>query len=174
MTDVLVLNSSYEPLGVVTLRRAVRLLFAHKAEVLHDTGQHIHSEKIAFPLPSVLRLLYYITHRKKTVALTKKNVLLRDDYTCGYCGVKGGARMTVDHVVPKSRGGESSWKNLVASCETCNSRKRDRTPEEARMPLLRKPFQPSYIPWVVVRRNTVPGEWINYLSLYNVSIEQRL
>lgn len=174
MSDVLLLNFSYEPLGTVSLQRAVRMLFARKAEVLHDSGREIRSQKLSFPLPSVLRLLYYVAHRRRSVSLTKKNVLLRDDYKCAYCAAPGGSAMTVDHVVPKSRGGSSAWENLVACCSPCNSRKRDRTPEEARMPLRRKPHVPRRIPWVVVRRNTASAEWSKYLTLYNVSIEERV
>ena len=179
--SVLMLNFSYEPLGVVSLQRAVRLLFANKAEVVHDAGRLIRSarnrwtgEVAAFPLPSVVRLLYYVTHRRKTVALTKKNVLLRDDYKCAYCSNKGGSEMTVDHVQPSSRGGKSSWMNLVACCAQCNGRKRDRTPEEAAMALLRRPHVPRFIPFVVVKRHTMPNEWWKYLGLYNVGIEERI
>jgi len=179
--DVLLLNFSYEPLGVVKLQRAVRLLFANKAEVVHDAGRMIRSaknrktgEQFSFPLPSVVRLLYYVTHRRKSVALTKKNVLLRDDYMCAYCSSKGGSEMTVDHVHPRSRGGKSSWVNLVACCSRCNGRKRDRTPAEAGMNLLRKPYVPRFIPFVVVKRNTLPDEWGKYLGLYSVGIEERV
>lgn len=174
MNSVLVLNFSYEPLGVVDLQRAVKMLFAKKAEIVHVSDRDWHSEKVTFPLPSVLRLLYYVTHRRKSVPLTKKNVLLRDDYRCAYCSSKGGSEMTVDHVTPKSRGGASSWTNLVACCSRCNQRKRDRMPEEAGMPLRRKPHVPKFIPWVTVKRNTAPAEWIQYLTLYNVSIEERV
>lgn len=174
MSEVLLLNSTYEPLGVVSLKRAVRLLFSHKAEVIHDTGHAVHAEKISFPLPSILRLLYYVARKRKHVPLTKKNVLLRDDYRCGYCGVRGGSEMTVDHVTPKSHGGLSTWTNLVTCCSTCNARKRDRTPVEAGMPLGKRPHQPSFIPWVVIRRHTMPSEWVKYLTLYNVSVEDRV
>ena len=172
MTECLLLNFTYEPLGVVDVARAVRLLFARKVEVVHAAGD-VRSVAAAFPLPSVVRLLYYVARRRKTVALTKKNVLLRDGYACGYCGVTGGASMTVDHVVPRSRGGASAWDNLVACCAACNARKRDRTPEEARMPLRRRPRAPRFIPWIVVRRHTAPDEWVKYLSLYSVGIEER-
>lgn len=174
MNDVLLLNFTYEPLGIVDIQRAVRLLFARKAEVVHDDGRQLHSVSAAFPLPSVVRLLYYVARKRNRVALTKKNVLLRDDYTCAYCSRKGGADMTVDHVQPKSRGGTSTWLNLVCCCSRCNLRKRDRTPAEAGMPLQRKPREPRFIPWVVVRRNTMPDEWWKYLSLYSVGIEERV
>lgn len=173
MADVLLLNSTYEPLGVVDVARAVRLIFAKKVEIVHAGTDEIRSVAFAMPLPSVVRLLYYVARRRKKVALTKKHVLLRDDYVCGYCGHKGGASMTVDHVTPKARGGRSVWENLVACCSACNARKRDRTPDEARMPLRRTPREPRFIPWIVVRRNTAPNEWAKYLSLYTVGIEER-
>jgi 5-methylcytosine-specific restriction endonuclease McrA len=180
--DCLLLNFSYEPLGVVNIARAVKLLVNGKAEIARDpeTGElhvapdrELRSAGTAFPLPTVLRMLYYVARRKKQVPLTKKNLLLRDDYTCGYCGARGDSKMTVDHIVPSSRGGPSDWLNLVACCMPCNQRKRDRLPEEARMPLLRKPYVPRFIPWVVIRRNTLPGEWGKYLVLYSVSIDER-
>jgi 5-methylcytosine-specific restriction endonuclease McrA len=174
MTEVLILNSTYEPLNVVALKRAIRLLLAGKAEIVHQSGvREVHAEVVAFPMPSVMRMLYYIANRRKTVPMTKKNILLRDDYRCGYCRRKGGPEMTVDHVTPKSRGGTSSWMNLVACCSPCNSRKRDRTPAEAGMPLKVTPRKPKVIPWIVVRRNTLPDEWGKYLSLYSVGIEER-
>ena len=174
MSDVLLLNFTYEPLGVVDVARAVRMLFARKVEVVHAGCGEIRSVTAAFPLPSVVRLLYYIAHRRKKVALTKKNVLLRDKYLCAYCGVRGDRLMTVDHVVPRARGGRSTWENLVACCSTCNARKRDRTPDEARMPLRIRPREPKFIPWIVVRSHTAPDEWVKYLALYSVGIEQRL
>ncbi|HZO94198.1 MAG TPA: HNH endonuclease [Candidatus Baltobacteraceae bacterium] len=175
MSDVLLLNFTYEPLGIVDLQRAVRLVFQRKAEIVHDDGRVLRTVSAAFPLPSIVRLLYFVARKRKKVALTKKNVLLRDDYRCGYCAAKGTpATMTVDHIVPRSRGGRSSWQNLVACCSACNGRKRDRSPEEARMPLRIRPREPRFIPWIVVRRNTCPDEWWKYLGLYSVGIEERV
>jgi len=174
MSDVLLLNFTYEPLGVVDVARAVRLLFAGKAEVVHGDGRVIRSTSIAFPLPSIVRMLYFIRRSRKRVALTKKNVLLRDKYACAYCGARGDRTMTVDHIVPRARGGSSTWENLVACCSACNARKRDRTPDEARMPLRIRPREPKFIPWIVVRRHTAPDEWAKYLALYSVGIEERL
>ncbi|MBV8579339.1 MAG: HNH endonuclease [Candidatus Eremiobacteraeota bacterium] len=174
MSDVLLLNFTYEPLGIVDLARAVRMLFARKVEIVHRGDREIRTTSVAFPLPSVVRLLYFVKRHRKKVALTKKNVLLRDKYTCAYCGTHSGREMTVDHVIPRSRGGRSVWENLVASCSTCNARKGDRTPDEARMPLRRVPREPRFIPWVVVRRHTAPDEWVKYLALYSVGIEERV
>lgn len=174
MSDVLVLNFTYEPLGVVCVRRAVRLLFARKVEVVHRGDGALRAASVSFPLPSIVRMLYYVRRARKRVALTKKNVLLRDDGTCAYCRERGGRDMTVDHVVPRSRGGRSVWENLVACCSTCNARKGNRTPDEARMTLRRRPREPRFIPFVVVRRNTASDEWAKYLALYNVGIEERV
>lgn len=173
MSEVFVLNFSYEPLSIVSLQRAVRLLFAGKAEIVTRRDRTIASPTYEMPLPSIIRMLYYIKRPRARVGLTKKNVLLRDNHTCQYCGVRSG-EMNVDHVIPKSRGGKSDWLNLVCSCVRCNTRKNNRTPYEAGMQLRRKPYEPRYIPWIRVKRNTLPSEWGKYLFLYNVSIEERV
>jgi 5-methylcytosine-specific restriction endonuclease McrA len=174
MTDVLVLNASLEPLNVTSLKRAVRLVYSGKAEVVHDRGRAIDTPTFQMRLPSVIRMLYYITMKPRPIALTKKNVLLRDDYTCQYCGrATARATATVDHFVPSSRGGKSTFENLVCCCSPCNGRKKDRLPAEAGMHLRRKPRRPMVIPWLVIRRNTGPTEWALYLGLYEVSIEER-
>jgi 5-methylcytosine-specific restriction endonuclease McrA len=175
MESVLLLNSSYEVLSVVSLQRAVRLLFAKKAEVVHESARVLRSERMEFPLPSVLRMLYYVARKRKHVALTKKNVLLRDNYKCAYCDKNGDdSSMNVDHIQPRSQGGKSTWLNLVASCMTCNSRKMNRTPAAAGMPLRRNPTVPKHIPFMVVKRHTQRDEWHKYLSLYNIGIEERV
>jgi 5-methylcytosine-specific restriction endonuclease McrA len=173
MSEVFVLNFSYEPLSIVSLQRAVRLLFAGKAEIVTSHQGNIASPSFEMPLPSIIRMLYYIKRPRARVGLTKKNVLLRDDHTCQYCGARG-PQMTVDHVVPKSRGGPSTWANLATSCQPCNGRKNNRTPDEARMRLRRKPYEPRYIPWIRVKRNTAPSEWGKFLFLYDVSIDERV
>ena len=175
MGEVLVLNSTYQPLNLSSVARAVRLVLAGKAEVVHDRGR-VSSPTISFPLPSIIRMLYYIKHRRKRVVLTKKNVLLRDDYKCGYCNDHIEAReATVDHIVPRALGGKATWENLVASCSLCNSRKRDRTPAQAKMPLLCKPpREPRFIPFVVIKKHTEDAEWAKYLNLWSVGIEERV
>jgi 5-methylcytosine-specific restriction endonuclease McrA len=174
MTDVLVLNATYEALNVTSLQRAVKLVFAGKAEVLHHNERLLRSATIEMRMPSIIRMLYYIRRPRQKVALTKKNVLLRDDYTCQYCGRKGEGQMTVDHVTPRSQGGPSTWENLACACIICNNRKNNRTPHDANMSLLRKPRTPKYIPWIQIKRHTVPGEWYKFLFLYDVSIEERI
>jgi 5-methylcytosine-specific restriction endonuclease McrA len=174
MTEVLVLNFTYEALNVTSFQRAVKLIFSGKAEVVHDRERILASPAFAMRMPSIIRMLYYIKRPGRKVALTKKNVLLRDDYLCQYCGIKGERLMTVDHVVPRSKGGPSTWENLVCACMRCNNRKNNRTPEHAGMTLRKKPRTPKYIPWIQIKRNTLPGEWRKFLFLYNVSIEERV
>jgi 5-methylcytosine-specific restriction endonuclease McrA len=174
VTDVLVLNFTYEALNITSFQRAVKLIFSGKAEVVAGRSQMLKSTRYEMRLPSIIRMLYYIRRPMQKVALTKKNILLRDDYTCQYCQLKGERLMTVDHVVPKSKGGPSTWENLVCACMRCNNRKNNRTPEHANMLLKRKPKAPKYIPWIRVKRNTLPDEWHKFLFLYNVSIEERL
>ncbi|MBV8424829.1 MAG: HNH endonuclease [Candidatus Eremiobacteraeota bacterium] len=174
MNDVLVLNFTYEALNITTFQRAVKLIFSGKAEIVHGRDRVLCSPTWELRMPSIIRMLYYIRRPMQKVALTKKNVLLRDDYTCQYCGVRGERMMTVDHVVPRSRGGPSTWENLVCACMRCNNRKNNRSPQDSNMKLQRRPKTPKYIPWIQIRRNTFPDEWHKFLFLYNVSIETKL
>jgi len=174
VNDVLVLNFTYEALNITTFQRAVKLIFSGKAEIVHDLDRVLTSARWELRMPSIIRMLYYIRRPMQKVALTKKNVLLRDDYTCQYCGLRGERMMTVDHVVPRSRGGPSTWENLVCACMRCNNRKNNRSPQDANMSLKRRPKTPKYIPWIQIRRNTFPDEWHKFLFLYNVSIETKL
>lgn len=138
---VLVLNANYEPLNVCTTRRAMGLLQKGKAKMLLDGRGYIHTVREAFPRPSVVRLGYMIKRPRPCIRLTKREILRRDDYTCQYCGVKK-PRLTIDHVVPRHRGGKHSWPNLVTACEACNLKKGGRTLQESRMSLLRTPYEP--------------------------------
>jgi 5-methylcytosine-specific restriction endonuclease McrA len=174
VSEVLVLNFTYEALNITSFQRAVKLIFSGKAEVVYDRERALASPTFRMRMPSIIRMLYYIKRPGQKVSLTKKNVLLRDDYTCQYCGVKGDRLMTVDHIVPRSKGGPSTWENLVCACMRCNNRKNNRTPEHSGMALKRKPRMPKYIPWIQIKRNTLPGEWHKFLFLYNVSIEERI
>lgn len=140
MGRALVLNATQEPLAVVTARRAVVLVFKEKAEVLETNGQVFRSEFSAFEAPSVVRLNYFVkVPYRARASLTRRAVFARDDWACQYCGR---AAENVDHVVPRSRGGEHIWENVVASCRACNSRKENRLLHEAGLRLRRKPFVP--------------------------------
>jgi 5-methylcytosine-specific restriction endonuclease McrA len=139
---VLLLNASYEALSVVTAPKALTLVWRRVAEVIEkDPGSYLRSPRFVFEVPSVIRLTHYIDVRTRQNRATQRNrILARDRYRCQYCARKGTAfDLTLDHIVPRSRGGKTLAENLVASCKDCNNRKGDRTPEEARMPLLTNP-----------------------------------
>jgi len=137
---VLVLNASYEPINICAARRALVLVLKGVAMTEEEHGHALHSQRMAFRLPSVIRLLEYRRIPHQTRALSRKNILLRDRNTCQYCGqVLPAAELTLDHVVPRSRGGASTWENLVACCHPCNRKKGNRLVVETDMKLLREP-----------------------------------
>jgi 5-methylcytosine-specific restriction endonuclease McrA len=137
---VLVLNASYEPINICAARRALVLVLKGVASAEEVSSQIVHSSRKSVSLPSVIRLLEYRRIPHQTRALSRKNILMRDRYTCQYCHrTLPSAELTLDHVVPRSRSGESAWENLVACCHSCNNRKGSRTPEEAGMRLQRAP-----------------------------------
>ena len=154
MRSALVLNATYEPLSVVSARRAVCLVLSSKAEIVEDDGTHIHAETLSIPSPLVIRLRYVVKvpyHRR--TALSRRAVFARDDHRCQYCG---GVADSIDHVLPRSRGGMNVWENVTAACRPCNLRKRDRTPEEAGMALASVPLVPRELAWVTVSVGSVP------------------
>ncbi|MGH9613284.1 MAG: HNH endonuclease [Bryobacteraceae bacterium] len=140
---VLVLNASYEPINVCAARRALVLVLKGVASAEEHSHGQVHSARQALRVPSVIRLLEYRRIPQQTRALSRKNILMRDRYTCQYCHrTLPSGELTLDHVVPRSRAGETAWENLVACCHPCNNRKGSRTPDEAGMKLARvpKPF----------------------------------
>jgi 5-methylcytosine-specific restriction endonuclease McrA len=139
-TPVLVLNASYEPINITPVRRAVVLLIKGVATAEEENGAFVHSARATFRVPSVIRLREFRRIPYQTRALSRKNILLRDRHTCQFCGrVLPAFELTLDHVIPRSRGGHTDWDNLVACCHPCNNRKGDRLPEEAGLKLLRPP-----------------------------------
>jgi 5-methylcytosine-specific restriction endonuclease McrA len=161
---VLVLNASYEPINVCTIRRATVLVLKARAEIIEKGNGAIHSERIALDRPCVIRLIRYVrvprdVHRRK---ITRKAVLARDGYTCQYCGWEA-AGLTVDHVVPRSRGGESVWENIVASCAPCNLKKGNRLPREAAMHPRTRPRPPGPTVFIRIASPRVPNAWEPYL-----------
>lgn len=137
---VLVLNATFEPINVTAVRRALVLMLKGVAQAEEMNHAEVHSASNAMQVPSVIRLLAYRHIPQQTRALSRKNILLRDRNTCQFCGRQfPSSELTLDHVVPRSRGGRSSWENLVACCYQCNNRKGDRTPEEAGLLLVRRP-----------------------------------
>lgn len=167
MSSVLVLNASYEPLNVVSVRRAVILLLKDKAELVEAVEAVLRAERLALPTPSVIRLVTYVRvpHRLR-VPVSRRGVLARDRFTCQYCGTSPGrSLLTIDHVVPRSRGGPKRWENLVAACARCNRRKGGRLPDEAGMRLLSKPQSPRFVALAFVGESTGPDVWRKYLGV---------
>ena len=161
---VLLLNQNYEPLNVCNLRRAMVMILSGKAEILENGRGFIHSVSHAWPIPSVIRLGYMIRRPLPRVRLCRKEVFRRDNYTCQYCGRRTHS-LTMDHVVPRHRGGDHVWENLISACPTCNRRKGGKTLEQARMHLLRPPFEPRptgrYLFQAYLQQN---GEWEKFLE----------
>jgi len=163
--NVLVLNENYEPLSVCSVKRAFLLLYMGKAEMIEKyDGLKLHSISMTFPLPSVVRLERYIRSPRKKILLTRRNIIIRDGYTCCYCGSEKGP-MTVDHIIPKNMGGTDSWENLVCACDRCNNKKGDRTPARAGMRLLRKPTRPNHIIYIQRFIGVNDDRWKPYLFM---------
>lgn len=161
---VLVLNATYEPINVCTVRRAAVLVLKSKAEVLEHGETALRSERMELERPVVIRLITYVkvprdVHRRK---ITRKAVLARDSWTCQYCGTTK-LGLTVDHVIPRSRGGKSVWENIVASCAPCNHRKGSRMPREARMHPRATPRPPGPTVFIKLAAPRVPESWERYL-----------
>jgi 5-methylcytosine-specific restriction endonuclease McrA len=138
---VLLLNANFAPLNVCNTRRAIGLILAGKAEMLLDGRGAIQTVRRTFPRPSVIRLGYMIKRPRPRIRLTKKEIFRRDDHTCQYCGAKS-SRMTIDHIIPKHRGGDHGWDNLVTACDKCNLQKGGRTLNGVHMTLVRMPSEP--------------------------------
>lgn len=158
--QVLVLNASYEPLSLVSVRRAVVLLLREKAELLEATEQMLRSSRQTMAVPLVIRLVHYVRLPHRKVPATRAAVMLRDAFTCQYCGETPGRHLlTVDHVLPRSRGGSHDWTNLVTACTRCNQKKGSLTPEEANMQPIRKPFEPTYVALVLLSNPVAAARW---------------
>jgi 5-methylcytosine-specific restriction endonuclease McrA len=157
---VLVLNATFEPLSLVSVRRAVVLLLREKAELVEATERLLYSSSRTLPEPLVIRLTRYVRLPHRSVPPTRTAIMLRDAYTCQYCDASPGRHeLTVDHVIPRSRGGSHSWENLATACQTCNHRKGSKSPEEAGMVLRRKPFEPSYVALVLLSNPMAASRW---------------
>jgi 5-methylcytosine-specific restriction endonuclease McrA len=161
---VLVLNASYEPINVCTVRRATVLLLKQRAEILEEGGWRLHAESVTIPRPVVIRLITYVriprnAHSRK---ITRRAIFARDRWTCQYCGRERG-KLTIDHVIPRCKGGPSSWDNIVTCCAPCNRRKGDRLPRQAHMHPLARPKPPSPTIFVHVATQAIPQVWEQYL-----------
>src|SRR5579862_2628819 len=158
----LVLNATFEPLGIVSSRRALLLVLATRAELLHSTEAVFRSERRAFPEPSVVRLARYVrVPHDRTVAVNRRTVFARDGHRCQYCG---SAAESIDHVLPRSRGGLHAWDNVVAACRRCNTRKEDRLPHEAGLVLRSAPMAPRQRVWLLAMSGGAREDWAQYLD----------
>ena len=162
--SVLVLNTNYAPMDICTAKRAICHYYNEKVDILESYKEDVHSPSITLSLPSIVRLKDYVKHNQMDVILTRRNLLVRDNYECQYCGSKK-SPLTMDHVKPKKQGGKDSWENLVAACQNCNRKKGNRTPDEAKMPLKRIPRKPNKIHYFQQFISTHQGSWKPYLFL---------
>ena len=163
-TPVLVLNVDYEPLNVCSTARAIGLLLVEKAEIVQNGRGQIRAATRAYERPSVIRMQYKVHRPRPRVRLSKREIFRRDSFSCQYCG-QPSAHLTLDHVLPRHRGGKYEWENLVSACPQCNRRKGNRTPQEAGMLLVRTPAEPSpsavYLYGRYLEQN---NEWAEYLQ----------
>lgn len=162
MGQALVLNATYEPIGVVSGKRAMILALAHKVDVLAESGDVMASERLKLQIPSVVRLRYFVrVPYQRTAPLNRKAIFARDHGRCQYCG---SSAESIDHVVPRSRGGEHIWSNVVACCRRCNTTKANRLLSECSMILKSKPTAPTRQAWVTVAAGRIPESWNAYLD----------
>ncbi|TMJ97454.1 MAG: HNH endonuclease [Actinobacteria bacterium] len=165
MQHVLVLNASFEPLNVCTVRRAHVLVFKGKAEVIEQLGRPLRSATDTYAWPHVIRLLHYVrVPRAVQRKISRRALFARDGWRCQYCGSTG--KLTLDHVVPRSRGGDSVWENVVTSCAPCNLRKGNRLPEEVQMRLIVRPRPPAPALFVTLSAPKIPERWEPYLTAF--------
>ncbi len=160
---VLILNQDYSALTICSVEKAFILVYLNKAELVSESqANYLRTISSTFPMPSIIRLHRYVHLPFKGVILTRQNIFKRDGHRCQYCGIH--EDLTLDHVMPKSRGGKSSWDNLVAACRRCNAKKGDYTPEEAEMLLRQKPYRPSFIMFLRDFSGHLEEDWHPYLS----------
>ena len=168
--NTLVLDISYQPVGRVSWERAVTLLFEQKVEIVEEyVDWFVHSASMEFKVPSIIRWLRGSFKRRKSVRFTRENLLIRDGYSCQYCGCRvERADATYDHVIPKSQKGPTRWENIVICCEPCNQKKGSRTPEQARMKLRNKPVKPKTLPtswrYIMEWKPDMPESWRAWLK----------
>lgn len=161
---VLVLNATHTPINITTWERAMVLMYKGRAAGVEFNGRLINGR---LRLPEIIRLIKYVPVPYTDVVLTRKNIYLRDNHTCKYCG-KAGGNLTIDHIIPKSRGGEDSWDNMVVCCARCNNRKGSRTLEESGMKLMGAPYRPSSTLYLhMTRISGVPKSWNDYFFKNN-------
>ncbi len=160
---VLILNQDFSALTICSVQKAFILVYLNKAELVEQAkGINLNTISLSYPMPSIIRLFKYVQLPYKGVMLSRQNIFKRDGNECQYCGSVHD--LTLDHVMPRSRGGKSTWDNLVTACRRCNSKKGDYTPPEANMKLTRQPFKPSFIMFLRDFSGHADEEWKPYLG----------
>ncbi|MDH5399094.1 MAG: HNH endonuclease [Cyclobacteriaceae bacterium] len=160
----LILNKDYRPIATCEVHRAFVLVYMEKVDLVENySGSLLRTVDRHFSIPAVVRLQRYINMPFKHVALTRVNVFKRDGFQCQYCGTK--KDLSIDHVLPRARGGKTTWKNLVAACKRCNASKGDRMPAEADMRLAQQPYKPSYLLFLREMSGDICEEWMPYLGM---------
>jgi 5-methylcytosine-specific restriction endonuclease McrA len=165
-TRTLLLSQGYEPIKIISWQRAMTLLTLDKVEVVEQYDAEIRAVSMIVKVPAVIRLLKAFRRHAKPVKFSRVNIYARDGYRCQYCGARCTIdELTYDHVTPRSRGGRTTWENIVSCCYRCNARKANRTPGEARMALRGAPVRPAWIPSVQIRvsAKSVPDAWRDYV-----------
>jgi len=168
MKWTLLLNSTFEPLRVVTWKKAIIMVMLNKVEVVEEYERKVRGINVSIRLPAVIRLNRFIRRQTPIIKFSRQNLYVRDKGICQYCGAPFEYReLTYDHVIPRSKGGQTEWTNVVTCCMACNLRKGGRTPEEAGMPLIRKPKAPIWLPLLTksLGIDTPPSSWRDYLYL---------
>lgn len=163
---VLLLDSTYEPLQVIEWTRALRLVFAGKAEIIEISDKEVRSVSKSWNVPSVIRQIDKFK-RRGDVQFSRLNVYMRDAWTCQYCGLKKhNKELTFDHVTPISKGGKTNWTNIVTACKACNVKKADLTPEQAGLRLIKAPVRPNWMPQhIILRLKNIPVQWEPYIDI---------
>ena len=164
-SKVLILNQSYEPISVCSTKKALLLLFLTKAEIVEGRGANVvRTVRECYPFPSVIRLSAYLRVPFRKIELSRKNILRRDGFRCQYCGANQ-SPLTVDHIIPRSRGGNDTWENLTCACVKCNNKKGNRTPDEASMRLTGVPKKPHHVLFLKHYLGKVEETWRPYLFM---------
>jgi len=166
LDSTLLLNASFEPIKIIPWERAITLFFLGKVEVVDSYEREVRSVSLAIKVPAVVRLLRYIHLSKRRPPLSRFNLLARDNFECQYCGCPMSmADSTVDHILPRSQGGQTNWQNVVVACHPCNRKKGGRTPTQARMALRKEAAIPEWLPVLTVKfHKRMPSAWLLFLK----------
>lgn len=167
MRHTLLLSNGYEPLKIISWKKAIVLVYLEKVEVLEAYGEHVHAPSRALPLPAVVRLHRYVRYLPQRVKFSRQNLFFRDNYTCQYCHKPHPpSQLTYDHVVPRSYGGKTTWTNIVTACKRCNHKKGNKPLSQVSFKLLRDPIEPKWMPLFspLIHSDAAPTVWRDYLA----------